>query len=81
MRPGRFYMHEQGMDVAIEVLKSYRISANRYSLRVKWVNLGYTGTPWLVFGPERIEVTNPLSWRDVTSLIGNVRTESGVPKP
>ncbi len=80
MKPGRFYMHEKGMDVAIEVLRSYQIDQNRYSLKVRWINLGYAGTPWLAFGPERIEITNPDNWRDITSLMHNSRAESGVPK-
>ncbi len=80
MKRGRYYMHENAMDACIHIIHSYPITHTRFSLKVEWVNLGYAGQPWLMYGPERLEIKDSGHWRDVTSLIYNPRSESGLPK-
>lgn len=79
MTPGRFYMHKNAMDVAICVMKSFRIKQNRWSLRVQWVNLGYTGSPWPLGVVHRMEVADYKDWVDVTHTMANKRPQAGLP--
>lgn len=81
MRARRIYMHENAMDVCIMVHKAFLVSGqSRFKVRVEWYNLGYAGAPWQVGVVETVDIKNPNEWRDITSLIFNVRTEPGLPK-
>lgn len=81
MRPNRVYMHEDCLDVCISVHKSFYVKYHKaYSINATWINLGYTGSPWIIDGPRRFEITAPNKWRDITSLIHNPRTKPGLPK-
>lgn len=73
-------MHKDCMDVCIEVGKSYRISSNRYSLKIRWWNLGYTQNPYpLTHNFSYCEIKNPTDWLDITNKLTNKRDKSGPP--
>lgn len=47
MRSG-FYMHENAMDVCIEILRLQYTDAKRVKLKIRWWNLGYVGNPFCI---------------------------------
>lgn len=81
MRPG-FWMHENGMDVCIEVLKVQYRDSKRVILKARWWNLGYTGNPWVIFPrPETLKLKpEDLSkWHNITGKMLTPRKASGMP--
>lgn len=55
-----FYVHEQSMDVFVEVLKVVYSGPRYMKIKVLWWNYGYDGTnPWcLSHHPQTIKVDN-----------------------
>lgn len=79
MKQGRYYMHEQAMDVCLYVEKSYRIGSGRYSVKAATYNLGYAGNPWQLDASRRYEIDDAANWIDVTTRFNNKRTKAGIP--
>lgn len=81
MRPGLFYMHENGLDACILVKKAFQVPGQRrLKVRAEWYNLGYCGVPRLLNTISSLDIKNPEEWRNITSLVFNPRTEPGLPK-
>ena len=81
MTKGRFYMHKNGMDVCLHVLSRVYTGTTKLKFKARWVNLGYTGSPWTVWPACRIEIQKRAvnDWKDVTSKISIPRSQPGVP--
>lgn len=69
MIPGRYFMHENAMDVCFYVLE---VRPNGQSLGM-WYNLGYTGNPWPIDEAGIFEAWINGNWRDVTEKINQPR--------
>lgn len=81
MRPG-FWMHENGMDCCIEVIRVQYSDQKRIIVKARWWNLGYTGNPWLI--DPRVETIKlnrqDLSkWHNITNKMTTPRKASGMP--
>lgn len=81
MRPG-FWMHENGMDCCIEVLRIQYSDQKRVKVKARWWNLGYTGNPWLIDPKiETIELKRAdlPKWHNITHKMHTPRKASGMP--
>lgn len=86
MRPG-FWMHENAMDVCIEIIKVQYGDQKRTKFKVRWWNLGYTGNPWLIPYPDQfarpsvLELQNKdfSKWHNITHKMHTPRKASGLP--
>lgn len=81
MRRG-FYMHENAMDVAIEVTRVQYEDSKRIKFRGKYWNLGYSGTPWLIFHQDfalEINKADLPKWICINSKMTTKRMKSGLP--
>ncbi len=69
MRPG-FYMHRNAMDCFIEITRIQYQDLERLKARVRWLNLGYTGNPWVIRSNDAIEIkVNDLkNWISINPL-------------
>lgn len=79
MKPNRFYMHIDCMDVCIRIIKSYQISANRFKVKAEWINLGYVGQPYALNEIQNIDIKDSRLWKDINGSIFRPRTQSGPP--
>ncbi len=68
------------MDVCVEVIKSFRIKDNRFSVKVAWWNLGCEGKPSKINIIERFEIKDSTQWVNITNELYKVRTVPGLPK-
>lgn len=78
MRAGRVYMHPNCQDVCMQIVKADDTQIGLLMVEVLWLNLGYTGKPWIVDSGEYY-LSNANEWRDITSLMFNPRTQPGLP--
>lgn len=76
MTKGRYYMHERALDCCVEI-----VGERDDVVLGMWVNLGYTGNPW-VPGTKRqacfknwIKLSAAGEWKDVTHLINIPRNQ------
>jgi hypothetical protein len=69
------------MDVAFDVFKIREYRSGKLTLKGRWLNLGYTGSPWYCSSEESFEINKDQfeNWIDITDRVSNVRTKSGVP--
>ncbi len=66
--PGRFYEHEKFMDVCIEVLAQLGVLGDGpTTLRVRWINRGWVGEPFAIYGSGSDLVVIPRASGGVTS--------------
>lgn len=82
MRPG-FWMHENGMDVCIEVKRVQYSDSKRLKLKVLWWNLGYSGNPFLIYyNEQKVEILKKdlHKWHGISGKVFQKRTSPGLPK-
>ena len=69
MAPG-FYMHENAMDVCLEVISVSHSDLKRINVKARWWNLGYVGNPYCITPQiETITIDNAdaLKWHTLTN--------------
>lgn len=71
MKPYSFYMHENCLDVCIEVLKIQYKDSKRVKLKVNWVNLGYVGKPFILQFNRNIEIKREdlVKWKNIDDIL------------
>jgi DsbC/DsbD-like thiol-disulfide interchange protein len=79
---GRFLMHENAMDVCIEVVDSLELKPGVLTWKVYWWNLGYSGTPFkITLNLDTIEIkaSNRHRWKYIEDKMYTPRTKPGLP--
>lgn len=71
---GQIIMHQNCLDVAFWVSNS---TSN--SLIGKWINLGYTGNPWVLEEQSDAVPASLGNWYVITAQSDRARKESGLP--
>lgn len=66
---GRYYMHEQAMDVCVLIISD----AGGGTYEVQWWNIGYVGTPWPVDSGTDFIYMHPTVWKDITEYLKEPR--------
>lgn len=63
-------MHRNAMDCFIEITRIQYQDLERLKARVRWLNLGYTGNPWVIRSNDAIEIkVNDLkNWISINPL-------------
>ena len=82
MRPG-FWMHEDAMDVCIEVKRIQYSNTNKLVLKILWWNLGYSGNPFLLYyNPQTVTILRKdlHKWHGINGKFYQKRTAPGMPK-
>lgn len=79
-------MHKESMDIAFKIITSIEIGErgdgrHRTVLIGDWLNLGYTGNPWIIKHSARIEIPQDqmCEWVDITDKYKKKRTSPGLP--
>lgn len=74
-------MHKNCMDVAFEVHKSAKYSTKEWTLKGRWINLGYMGDPWYLTDKVTIKVPSDkkADWVNIADCYTDVRYKSGLP--
>ena len=83
----RFWMHENCLDVCIEVLKNWRFKPGVLTLKVRWWNLGYSGNPFMIPNESgmplvetiEIKVEDWKKWKCIDDIMHNPRKAPGLP--
>lgn len=82
MRAYDYYMHENCMDVCLQIIKVPYRDDKRVKVKAVWVNLGYTGNPYVIH-PQPSSYTilkeDLKHWKNITSKIHDKRTKPGLP--
>lgn len=73
-KPGRVYMHRKAMDVALLVDEVTGDEING-----RWMNLGYTGNPWIIERARGLKSLEPANWADITIVYKHKRSRPGLP--
>lgn len=73
MRAYDYYMHENCMDVCLQIIKVPYRDDKRVKVKAVWVNLGYTGNPYTILKEDLKH------WKNITSKIHDKRTKPGLP--
>lgn len=78
-----FYVHDNTMDVFIEVTRMPYRDAKRVRLKVRWWNFGYVGKPYLISNSEQsitIAAEDIAKWKRLTQAqMNTARTQPGAP--
>lgn len=78
-----FYMHENGMDCCLEIMRIQYSDSKRVIIKARWWNLGYSGNPWPIF-PQfetvKIKAEDRPKWKNITHLMNIPRKKSGLPE-
>ena len=51
-----YWVHDNCMDVFIDVLKVQYKGPTYTKLKVNWMNKGFTNKPWFIYGTETIKI-------------------------
>jgi len=76
-------MHKNCMDVAFEVHEISKQKPGYYHIKGYWINLGYTGNPWVISNKETIVVSEDdfaSNWVDIENKLYLPRTKPGLPE-
>lgn len=73
-------MHKNGLDCALDIRQLRKNKDGIVTAYCHWINLGYTGNPWIVDGKYHLYVLELNDWVDITSKVNNKRTSPGLPK-
>jgi hypothetical protein len=74
----RIYMHEKSLDVCFFVYEVRSVIDGKQELLVDWINLGYTGNPW-VFETGLKILAKTDGFVDITLTYKNKRITPGLP--
>jgi hypothetical protein len=73
-------MHVNCKDVALQVLRRVYEDDKQVYVIGRWINLGYSGKPTFLTGPERIEIKDRTQWVKIPQkILFQVRTKEGLP--
>jgi hypothetical protein len=81
MNKTKVLMHKNSMDVAIMVISSQNMEEN-VNIDGYWINLGYTGNPWVLDGNVKLTIPQDKfssEWVDISDKYLNPRTKPGIP--
>lgn len=75
-------MHKDCMDVAFEVYRTREYKPGEVNVKGRWINLGYTGHPWMLGLTTTIRIPKDKwdNWVDITDSYDKVRERSGLPR-
>lgn len=61
------WVHENFMDIFVDVIRVQYRGPKYVLCRIMWCNKGYMGTPWIIDGPRTIKIMNEdmNKWRKV----------------
>jgi len=80
--PFKVYMHQNASDVAFMVLEVLEVGDILTTYSGHWINLGYTGSPWIVLPvPQVVAIQNNHvdRWVELGDRMFTKRTDSGLP--
>lgn len=78
----QFYMHENAMDVCIEVVATQYKDDQKIKMKVFWWNLGYVGEPYRLFPTAEkliVRTEDWPKWKNITDRIDIKREAPGLP--
>jgi hypothetical protein len=73
IKTGKYYMHDKALDVCALVHEN--LGDGQYSVR--WFNIGYVGTPWLIDDSLQQIYMHPDVWTDITDKLHLPRPQWG----
>ena len=81
-RDQHYYMHSNALDTAIQVIKVQFIAEEYVKMKADYINLGYTGKPWIMrrmnhFIVKKEQYDSWISLREPDLYV--VRTKPGLP--